>query len=451
MHIPFAVFISLALALPTLAAPVVRDVETQDLAARHAEEIVETFAAPVPTVLVGDDSALEARAKTKTKVAAKKAAPVKAKAPAKAKVVPKPKPPPKAKPVPKKAPATAKPAAKPPVKAPVKAKVPAKPSTKAKPPTKAPVKSAAKPPTKAPIKSAAKPPAKAPVKSAAKPPAKAPVKSAAKPPAKAPSKAATGTAPATSACKKPKKGTSAKAAAPKTKAKKGPRRLLPRAVRHPSAKNTISLFHGTTATSAAAIVAQGPQISRTPKGDFNSKPEVDGGFYLSDSLITAAQFACHEQDRGSPAQVDVLEFTWHGSSSVHEFASQTNEWVSFVEHNLGPDPVKDAFHPQAVEIFKNVMVSGPMNGPDDLDLTDEFFQYAVVNQDAANTQLVMKTRHQNIFCANVPKGNSLTDAQYTGTQGGNSQFNTLLATLKQAPAAASSGALCTIAEEDEEE
>ncbi|KAJ7495111.1 hypothetical protein FB451DRAFT_1550703 [Mycena latifolia] len=409
MHIPFAVFISLALALPTLAAPVVLDVETQDLAARHAEEIAEVFAAPVPAALVGDASALEARTKTKTKVAAK------------------PKAAPKAEPAPKEA--SAKVAPKPAAKPPVKAKVPVKPATKVKPPTKAPVKPDAKPPTTAPVKSAAKPPVKS---------------TAAKPPAEVPSKAATGKAPANSACKIPKKGTSTnETATPKTKAKKGPRRLLPRTVRHPSATNTISLFHGTTATNAAKIDAQGPLISITPKGDFNSEPGVDGGFYLTDSLITAAQFACHEQARGSPPEVDVLEFTWHGSSSVHEFPGETQEWLSFVNHNLGPDPVKDAFHPRALEIFQNDMISGPMKGPDDFDLTDDFFQYAVVKQAAADTQLTPKRHHRNILCANVPKGNSLTDAQYTGTQGGNSQLNTILATLKQA--------LCTIPEEDEEE
>ncbi|KAJ7440901.1 hypothetical protein FB451DRAFT_1402662 [Mycena latifolia] len=372
MHIPFAVFISLALALPTLAAPVVRDVETQNVAARHSEEIAEAFAAPIlpPVVgeIAGEDSALEAR----TKVATKKKTTVKAKAPAKAKVAAKPKAATKAKPVPKKKVAP-KPAAKLPVKAKskatVKAKVPAKAATKAKLPTKVPVKSAAKPP------------AKAPVKSAAKPPTKAPVKGAAKPLAKAPSSSTSGKA---AACKKPTNGASTK----KTAAKKGPRRLMPRTVRHPSAKGTITLFHGTTATSAAAIVAQGPQISRTPKGDFNSKPDRRG-LLPEHSLITAAQFACHENDRGSPDQVDVLEFTWHGSSAVHEFADQTNDWLDFVNHNLGPDPFKDAFHPQAVEIFKNDMASGPMNGPDDLDLTGDFFQYAIIKQAPADTKKVI--------------------------------------------------------------
>ncbi|KAJ7495208.1 hypothetical protein FB451DRAFT_1163945 [Mycena latifolia] len=388
MHIPFAVFISLALPIP--AAPVVRDIETQDLAVHHAEEITEAFAAPVPAALVGDASALEARTKTKTKVAAK------------------PKAAPKAEPAPKKA--SAKVAAKPAVKPPVKAKVPAKPAgrfrnmltsnwvaTKAKPP----VKSAAKPPTRAPVKSAAKPPVKS---------------TAAKPPAKVPSKAATGKAPATSACKKPKKGTSAKETAAPKKVKKGPRRLLPRTVQHPSATNEISLFHGTTATHAASIVALGPLISITPKGDFNSEP---GGALLKLMfLILHAYLNCYS----------ILTVR---TSSVHEFADETDEWLSFVGYNLGSNQGTDPFHLEALEIFRNEMISGY-----DSKITNDFFQYAVVNQHAADTQLVLETHHRRIFCANVPKTDSLPDAQYTGTQGGNPQFETILATLKQP--------LCTI-------
>ncbi|KAJ7440902.1 hypothetical protein FB451DRAFT_1561400, partial [Mycena latifolia] len=153
-------------------------------------------------------------------------------------------------------------------------------------------------------------------------------------------------------------------------ATKGPRRLVARTVAHPSAQGTITLFHGTTSESADSIVANGPDISYTPQGDFNSQPDVPGGFYMSDSLLSAAQFACYESQRGSPDEVDILEFTWQGASDVYEFTGITDEWHSFVNYNLGTHSATDAFHSRAVEIFQNVMV----------DLTDEFFQYAVVNQ-----------------------------------------------------------------------
>ncbi|KAJ7465664.1 hypothetical protein FB451DRAFT_1369913 [Mycena latifolia] len=217
-------------------------------------------------------------------------------------------------------------------------------------------------------------------------------------------------------------------------ATKGPRRLIARTVAHPSAQGAITLFHGTSKANADSIVANGPKISFTPQGDFNSQPDVPGGFYMSDSLLSAAQFACHESQRGSPDQVDVLEFTWQGASDVYEFTGITDEWHSFVNYNLGTHSKTDAFHARAVEIFQNVMVSGPMNGPDDFDLTDQFFQYAVVNQDAATNRLKERNRHEKIICAKVPKGNALTDNLYTATQGGNSQFAVQLATL-QAPAA----------------
>ncbi|KAJ7440899.1 hypothetical protein FB451DRAFT_124280 [Mycena latifolia] len=110
------------------------------------------------------------------------------------------------------------------------------------------------------------------------------------------------------------------------------------------------MFDGTMATGAAAIVALGPQIYRTPTKDFNSKPEVAEGLYLSGSLITAAQFPCHECQRGSPDQVDVLEFIWHDSSAVHEFADQADDWLDV--RTVG------TVYPQAAEIFKNDVVSG---------------------------------------------------------------------------------------------
>ncbi|KAJ7465869.1 hypothetical protein FB451DRAFT_417678 [Mycena latifolia] len=437
MRISLAVLLPFALAFPALAAPVLREIKVQDLAARTDEttaalpevidgapEAIDTVeVAPlVPSAIVeaqqfeedeveGDDSAIEAR---KAKVAAKK--PVKAKAPAKPKAKPvvksKPKPLPKKasvkapakpaakpKPLPKKVPAKApaKPAPKKVTAKPVSAKPAAKPASKApapkpaakkisaKPPTNAPARPAAKPPVKPVVKPAAKParkpPVKAPVKPAVKPPAKppakkvsakpstkAPTRPVAKPPAKAPTKSAT-------PVKAKKPVTSAKAgkcAPPPTKGRKvGPKRLNTRAgVKHPSARGTISLFHGTTAQNAASLVAQGPLLSLTAAaGDFSHSPEVEGGFYMSDSLATAAQFACHEALNRSPAQVDVIEYTWHGSGvGVHEFLAQTPEWAAFVEYNLGNadnvEATNDPFHAQALQIYRSAMISGPMNGPD---------------------------------------------------------------------------------------
>ncbi|KAJ7465647.1 hypothetical protein FB451DRAFT_1369903 [Mycena latifolia] len=83
---------------------------------------------------------------------------------------------------------------------------------------------------------------------------------------------------------------------------------------------------------------------------------VAEGLYLSGSLITAAQFPCHECQRGSPDQVDVLEFIWHDSSAVHEFADQADDWLDV--RTVG------TVYPQAAEIFKNDVVSGPMDGAD---------------------------------------------------------------------------------------
>ncbi|KAJ7479132.1 hypothetical protein FB451DRAFT_1395728 [Mycena latifolia] len=502
MRISLAVLLPFALAFPALAAPVLREIKVQDLAARTDEttaalpevidgapEAIDTVeVAPlVPSAIVeaqqfeedeveGDDSAIEAR---KAKVAAKK--PVKAKAPAKPKAKPVVKP--KPKPLPKKASvkAPAKPAAKPASKAPApkpgtwtlfvtvsdfgltsKNTRPAAKKISAKPPTNAPARPAAKPPVKpvvkpaakpatkppvkAPVKPAVKPPAKPPAKVSAKPSTKAPTRPVAKPPAKAPTKSAT-------PVKAKKPVTSAKAGKcvpPPTKGRKvGPKRLNTRAgVKHPSARGTISLFHGTTAQNAASLVAQGPLLSLTAAaGDFSHSPEVEGGFYMSDSLATAAQFACHEALNRSPAQVDVIEYTWHGSGSSPKLR---NGRRCFVEYNLGNadnvEATNDPFHAQALQIYRSAMISGPMNGPDDQDLTDDFFQYAVVNQGAARNNLALKKRHRNILCKNVPKGNALTAALYSGTQGTSSQFTARLAEL-QDPTFNPATGLCTIPEE----
>jgi hypothetical protein len=416
MRIPFAVLVSLALALPIFAAPVAYDTTT-DLEERTEQDDIDELAAWAPIPIGVDDFAIEVRT---TK-------PAKAKAPAKPKAAPKPiakpvvaKPPPKKAPAVKPAPKKAAAPAKPPV---APKKVPAK--TTVKPPAKPPVA-----PKKVPAKTTAKPPAKPPVA-----PKKAPAKTTAKPPAKPP--VAPKKAPTKSAAVKPaaKPSASAKTVCPLT-AKKGGSRIKARAVSHPSARGSITLFHGTSSSQAASLVSQGVQLSKTAaSGDFSHRPEVDGGFYMADSLIAAAQFACFELGQDSPTKVDVLEYTWNGAGvTVHEFPSRNTEFDSFLEYNEGDENVEntsDPFHAQAIEIFKSSMISGPLSGGDfDKDLRNDFQQYAVVRQPAASSKLVLKQRHQNILCKNVPKGEALTDDLYKQTQGGNSGFAAGVAALQ---------------------
>ncbi|KAJ7798417.1 hypothetical protein B0H13DRAFT_1933652 [Mycena leptocephala] len=168
---------------------------------------------------------------------------------------------------------------------------------------------------------------------------------------------------------------------------------------------------------------------------FPAACRVAGGFYMADSLIAAAQFACFEAQTARPSQVDVLEYTWHGSGTkVKAFPSANKEFDSFLDYNEGDEDVEntsDPFHAQALEIYKNDMITGPLGGGVfDQSLTKDFQQYAVVQQAAATSKLTLKTRHKNILCKNVPKGSALSATQYEQTQGGNPNFNAAVTALQ---------------------
>ncbi|KAJ6594310.1 hypothetical protein B0H19DRAFT_1094975 [Mycena capillaripes] len=416
MHIPFSVLLALVLSLDTLAAP-------------------------VPNSNAGD-VALEARAK----VAVKKPATVKAPVTKSAAVKAKPAAVPAKKPVaaaPAKAP-VAKPAAVPP-KAP--AVVPAKKPVAAAPakapvaaaPAKAPA--ALKPATGKTTKPGAVPaPAKAPVAAA---PAKAPVVNPAtgkttKPgavPATAPIAAAPAKAPVA-----PPKAPTAPAKLPTCTGAQIEERELEElearigGVTHPDATGTITLFHGTTPASGAALAAGHVDLSLTRDiGDFNHRPEVAGGFYMSDSLTAAAQFACFGIPGKRPASAAVVQYRWTGAGKqVFTFPGQTADWQAFQEfnNNANEDVITTGFRPKAAQLFQNDMIVGPLNGPFDTHLSNDFQQYAVIKQATENTNLVFQQAHQNILCKNIPTGNAFTARMYQQGQAGNAKFNTRLAKLQ---------------------
>ncbi|KAJ7084530.1 hypothetical protein B0H15DRAFT_385285 [Mycena belliarum] len=444
MQFPFGVFISLALALTAVAAPDPMPDHSKDVAAPTREKQVEAYALPMGIV----DRALAfvvGRAKKPTKP---KATP-KAKPKATPKAT-KPKPKPKQKPK-----TTAKP----------KATTKAKPNTPSKPTTKPAVKPATKTTSKKAVtkptsKAAVKPTTKPVTKPSAKPSAKASVKPSAKVPTRSAKASARPSAKVSAkpSAKLPTKSKSASASAkPSASAKtcalkktKSTSRIKARAgVSHPSGTGTTTLFHGTTALSAAALEAQGVRLERTAgRGDFSHRPECDGGFYLTDSLIAAAQFACHERQQPRGDQVDVLEFTWRGAGmTIKAFPSANQEFDDFLEYNEGPDVddeedvenFEDPFHDEAREIYDNSdIITGPLppDGLFDVDLNKALFrQYAVIKQDAADNNLELTARHRSILCKNVPKNTALTAQMYEELQGGNPKFKVALLSL-QDPACA---------------
>jgi len=187
-------------------------------------------------------------------------------------------------------------------------------------------------------------------------------------------------------------------------------------VSHPSATHSMMLFHGTATSAAANSMAHHVDLSQTHVcGDLhhNAKHGSDGGAYFTDSLISAAQFACYKDafdpSLKLPTTVYVLAFKWTpGSHKVHEF--------------------KDLKSLSEAQCAANDMISGPMWNPiTDKHFTTDFWQYALVKQ-AATSGLAYVHTYQ-VHCKNVPIGNALTGAMYEDGQGGNGKFNSLASHL----------------------
>jgi len=182
---------------------------------------------------------------------------------------------------------------------------------------------------------------------------------------------------------------------------------------HPSGKNTITLFHGTSPDNARSIEDNGILLAKTKKsGDFHSLElgSNAGGMYFTDSLAAAAQFACYGVPRGKrPERVDVLEYSWTpGSFHIHELDTAGYENLMHVNAFI-PGANKN----EAKKIMKDSdMITGPMNvvGTDDL-LTKDFWQYAIIKQEAVSG-LHRVTTHRNIICARVPQRTGLTSDIY---------------------------------------
>ncbi|KAJ6610648.1 hypothetical protein B0H10DRAFT_2224810 [Mycena sp. CBHHK59/15] len=208
---------------------------------------------------------------------------------------------------------------------------------------------------------------------------------------------------------------------------------------HPHPTGTFSLFHG--AESVAELVPPDRvDLRKTqPRGDFHHVPEVPySGFYMTDSLVAAAKFACFGEDEG-PDTVEVVEFQWTGTDiSTYVFPEEVTEWQQFVRYNMetpeGEEATRDPFHAQALAILQHkVMIAGPMNTEDDMDLTSSFWQYALIDQMTANSnRLEYKAQYSNIFCNSMGLGvgTALMDTVYAEGQGGNPDFASRLAQLQ---------------------
>ncbi|KAJ7880079.1 hypothetical protein B0H13DRAFT_1891955 [Mycena leptocephala] len=231
---------------------------------------------------------------------------------------------------------------------------------------------------------------------------------------------------------------------------------------HPSATNVATLFHGTSAAKADNIVATGIDLTvGVGTGDFSHRPVWNGSrscwwFYLTDSVMVAAQFACYGTLNSRPASIDILrayseylvfpfitevstyaEFGWNPLgmivADVYEFPGETTDWTNFQLYNSNPNAAANPASPYyglAMTIYTNDMITGPLNGLVDTFITDDAWQYAVVTQPVATNNLMYQQRYRGILCKNVPQGNRVNANLYAQGQAGNAGFATRVANLQ---------------------
>ncbi|TEB33402.1 alpha/beta-hydrolase [Coprinellus micaceus] len=195
----------------------------------------------------------------------------------------------------------------------------------------------------------------------------------------------------------------------KTTAPSGKQRLVKRtAVTHPAGNQPAILFHGTKKEYATS--AQKPDLKKThPSGDLhhNKNGCVEGGMYLTDSVIAAAQYVCHRFGQPNPDTAYILKYQWTPPAGVKV-------------HTFPADATPDDSQCGAHDMVTSAMHSLPW----DKDLTTDFWQYAIVKQNVMDTNLKYLETYV-IPCANVHKGADLDADDYIKGQGANPGFTAI--------------------------
>ncbi|KIK65259.1 hypothetical protein GYMLUDRAFT_56662 [Collybiopsis luxurians FD-317 M1] len=194
-------------------------------------------------------------------------------------------------------------------------------------------------------------------------------------------------------------------------------------VRHPPGKSNVVLFHGTENEKSADTLKSPVDLGESAfHGDLHSigvgKEHVQGGFYLTDSFLAAAQFACSKLE----PTAYVLEFQWNGAKLPVKDYQAGDEFEEYLEYDK--TQYNEERNPDFDQIMKdNDMVTGPMKaiGQDYL-VTKWFWQYAVIKQQAATSNLKYVTRYE-IACSAVPIKDKLTDVLYSASQKSSPEFD----------------------------
>ncbi|KAF5378027.1 hypothetical protein D9757_011507 [Collybiopsis confluens] len=183
----------------------------------------------------------------------------------------------------------------------------------------------------------------------------------------------------------------------------------------------FTLYHGTRPRDVASLKAGIDLKATAIYGDFSSIH----AFYLTDRMKAAGQFICHNP-KILATSVSIFEYRWAGSSvpskKIYKFTEQSASWNNFIHvHNFDPyyeeiGAIKKTFSDEqeleALQILQGkTMITGPMNAHEDKDLTDNFWQYALVDQESVD-KLTLVAVHDNIPCSKFPSGRlGVTDSQ----------------------------------------
>ncbi|KAF5381488.1 hypothetical protein D9757_008139 [Collybiopsis confluens] len=184
------------------------------------------------------------------------------------------------------------------------------------------------------------------------------------------------------------------------------------------ASGDITLYHGTTPSNVAALKT-GIHLWATEKwGDFS----YNYGFYFTDRMKAAGQYVCHDPHTKT-SSASIFEYKWAGSSvgsaKIYKFTEESTSWKDFVNFNNNPLHWRTGSTKTLAECRKDaakiqdgkVMITGPMNLEEDKDLTDNFWQYALIDQESVG-KLTLVAVHDNIPCSKFPKGTiGVTDSQ----------------------------------------
>ncbi|KAK7450571.1 hypothetical protein VKT23_012880 [Stygiomarasmius scandens] len=200
-------------------------------------------------------------------------------------------------------------------------------------------------------------------------------------------------------------------------------------VTHPPGKSNVVLFHGTEDPQSEAKLKKAVDLSVIKDGDYHSTAVegVDGGFYLTDSLLAAAQFACRKLPDAKKAYV--LEFQWSGASLPVKDYKEGTEYQAFLDYEKhGDATTRNAALDKVMK--DNAMISGPMNAAGDEYLSKFFWQYAVIKQSAATNNLKYVKTHE-ITCTAVPIGEDVDDTLYSASQESNSNFAAMVKHLTE--------------------